>query len=142
MQERDMLNQERDFNETPRKWTAVRVDETGHCSDDFVASCGGKVYQVYLFDANEVTYCCSTTPAYCLYPVAVTPETYPEDEGVRESLFEKLLEAMHGAPDVSYMDCSMIDRLPEEDKAGMMRWLRADDGEDEAIEFYQGNPDF
>ena len=110
-----MLNQERDFNEIPRKWTAVRVDETGHCGEEFVARCGGKVFQVYLFDANEVTYCCEVTPSYALYPIAVVAGEYPESDEAQQVLFEELLEAGHGA-EMAYMHCSMIDRLDAEHK--------------------------
>ena len=137
-----MLNQERDFNEIPRKWTAVRVDETRHCGEEFVARCGGKVHQVYLFDANEVTYCCSLTPSYALYPVEVVAEEYPEEEGAREALFADLLEAMHGTESVCYYDCGVINRISEENKVSQMRGLAADADEDDALEFYQGNPDF
>ena len=135
-----MLNQERDFDEIPRKWTAVRVDETGHCGEEFVARCGGKVHQVYLFDANEVTYCCSLTPSYGLIPVEVVAEKYPEGEATREALFDELTTAMEGA-EFAYMDCSTIDRLSDENKVEQVG-LENDASEDEVLEHYHGSPTF
>ena len=134
------MNEERDFTKIPRKWTAVAVDLSMHCQADFLARCGGKVFEVYLFDANELTYCCSVTPSYCLYSMGLIPETYPEDETVREQLCEELLEGDHDS-DVAYMDCVFIDRLGDDRKALVGR-LEADADEDAAREVYQGTPSF
>ena len=135
-----MLNQERDFNEIPRKWTAVRVDETRHCGEEFVTRCGGKVFQVYLFDANERTYCCCVTPSYALYPIEVVAGKYPESDEAQQALFEELLEVGHGA-EMAYMDCSMIDRLDAESKVEQTG-LDNDASEDDVREHYHGCPDF
>lgn len=136
-----MLNQERDFDEVPRKWTAVRVDVTGHCGEEFVARCGGKVYEVCLYDANERTYCCEVTPSYCLYPVDLTAGSLPEEDAARERLFEELLDARHELEDVCYMHCSDVDRLPEEDKVEQ-EGLERDAPFDDVHEHYHQCPDF
>lgn len=135
------LNEPRDFEKHPRKWTAVRVDVTGHCREDFVARCGGKVYEVFLFDANEVTYCCEVTPSYCLYPVSLEAGDLPEEEDVRNRLFEELIDARHELEDVCYMHCRDVDRLPDDDKVEQ-KGLEIDASFDDVHESYHQCPDF
>ena len=122
---------------TPQ-WTAVRVDVSRHCNPEFLGRCGGKVYQVYLYNAHSVTHCCEITPSYELIPVDLVAEDYPEDAETREALYEELREvACADGDNVTYMHCRGIDALPDDVK----RTLHAPN-EDDAVEAYQGSPCF
>lgn len=135
---------------TPR-WHAVKIDESRFCSPDFLERCGGGVFQVYLVNLAEVTYCCEITPSYCLIPVDLVAKEYPDEdvpggEERRNALYEELLEVNNQA-DVQYMHCSDFDRtVPAEDRHDLTPRLDLEDledgdtGEDVARENYQGNP--
>jgi hypothetical protein len=115
-------------------WRAIRFDETQYCSPEFVELCGGKVYTVYIYNHNEATYLCEMQPSYCLIPVDLVAEVYPEDDEERERLDEVLRE-VHLNDEVTYIHCSDIkdsETIP----------LGDFESEDEAREYYQGNPRF
>lgn len=124
-------------------WNAVRIDVSQYVDPAFLARCGGKLYQVCLFDASQHTFCCEITPSYWMLPIDLVPETYPDDEQESDALStDLLLEICH--MDAFYMHCSAVERLearpilldidPED--------IPADRGESDAIETYHGNPLF
>jgi hypothetical protein len=131
----------------PPKWTAVRIDESQHCSEGFLERCGGKVYGIYLADLNSVTYCCEITPSYCLIPVDLVAEEYPEEEDGREALYCELLENL--GYDAVYMHCRDVDKMSDDNRSELSISLDEEDwrddperGEDEAFEHYHGCPAF
>ena len=133
----------------PPKWTAVRIDESQHCGEEFLERCGGKVYAVYLVDMNSVTYCCEITPSYCMIPIDLVAGEYPDDEASREKLYEELQQAMWETDMVSYMHCRSVDRLPAESKWSIELQLDEEEWredplrcEDNAREVYTGCPAF
>lgn len=95
------------------KYRLVAIDESHHCSADFLARCGGKLWATYLVNVAEVTYCCELTPSYYLVPIELVPLTMPgdSDEEAHEALCTDLMEALTNT-DPIYMHCSAIDRLP------------------------------
>ena len=132
----------------PPNWTAVKIDESRDCDPEFLKRCGGKCYQIYLYDANCVTYCCEVTPSYCMIPTDLVAEKYPEDDGEREALYEELREVLSQIDGVSYMHCHYVDGMLDEAKHALQLSVDPEDwetelrGEDEAREEYQGCPVF
>lgn len=130
----------------PPNWVAVCIDESEYCDSEFLARCGGKVYGVYLVDTNSITYCCSPVKTYCLNLVDTVPERAPEDPEEAERLWEELRECTHNSPHVMYVECRVIDNLPEDHKAAQStpeEWAEDEDrGFEEVREAYCGNPDF
>jgi hypothetical protein len=92
---------------------AMRIDETGDWADSIRAMLkGGKIWAVYVFDKNQVTYCCEMTPSYCMHLV----EYYGEmGDGTQTSdeLNEDIQSAGIDEP-ISYIHCSGIDKLAED----------------------------
>lgn len=133
--------------DVPPNWVAVRIDESQYCDPAFLERCGGKCYGVYLVDTNSVTYCCSTTPAYCLYLVDTVCEETPDDPIASDKLMTELMEVTQESPQVMYVDLSVVDRLSDENKAPQDtpdEW--EEDGEDRGFEdvreAYCGCPSF
>jgi hypothetical protein len=123
---------------TASNWIAVRMDVSSNCDQDFLDKVGGRVYDVYLLNTNETTYCCSATPSHACYFVESTIDRYIEDEDEREEVYNLLLESNVGAPLVSYYTRSDIGALPEDDVVRLGTF----EDENEAFEYYQGNPSF
>lgn len=129
------------------KWFAIKLDESEHCEPEFLKRCGGKCYQIYLVDMSTHTHLCEFTPSYCLIPVELVAEKYPEDDDAREELYEELREVFYETcNEVSYMHCHHIDGLPDDCKDDLQltfeddEWDDENRGEEVAMEYYQGNP--
>ena len=135
-------------SEATPEWHAVKIDESDGCGAEFLKRCGGKCYQIYLIDMSTRTHLCEFTPSYCMIPVELVAETYPEDDGVREDLYEELRTVFYECcNDVSYMHCHDIEQLPAEDKHDLEikfpspeDWSGDDRGAEAVLEYYQGNP--
>jgi hypothetical protein len=116
---------------------AVAIKETGYYRIDpedapFIKD----IFQTYVFDMNERTFCCEITPSYSLEPVYTSVEfTTDTPDEVRERLSEKY---ECEPSDHSYMHCSRVQGYI---KAHPDRHHHYGEGEslDEAREFYQGN---
>jgi len=138
-----MLNQPNP--DIPPKMTACLIDVSEHCSEDFLAKCGGKIYMSGFYDDNVNTYCCSTTPSVFVDVIELVPETYPEDEDAREALSEELLEA-HTADDSGYYNRRDIERMradhPERFKDLGMTFDEDENPEEMVREHLCGNPVF
>lgn len=92
----------------------VILDQTQNWRDDIVALAGGQIFQTYLFDADEQTYCCELTPSYELHPLYSTPVKYIKDDVAREALFDDLMMGDCQDEPVEYHQCQWIDKLPAE----------------------------
>lgn len=80
-----------------------KMDETDYWTEEMQRECG-KIYGVYLYDETEYTYCCSLTPAYCLWFVEYQTEEITDR--ARECLWEWPNEQ------VVYVNVRDIDKLP------------------------------
>jgi len=132
----------------PPNWIAVKIDESEHCDREFLARCGGKVFQIYLVDTSIQTHCCELTPSYGMVPIDLVAESYPDDEQARETLYEDLMDASNVA-EFCYRHCRHVDRLPDDHKVDLGLALDPEDwqddpdrGEDFAREEYQGGQRF
>jgi len=74
------------------KFIACLIDVSAHCSEEFLARCGGKVYLSGFYDDNLDTHCCSFTPMVDVTYMGYVAEEYPEDEEAREALHEELMD--------------------------------------------------
>lgn len=138
------------------KFYSIRIDETEYFKDWLKKySFNGKIYGIYIYDANEQTYCCEMTPSYCLYPVGyhlewdeMTIEEMAAKSGIPEDEIDDLENSIDG--DVTYIHCGSIDRLPETEKVLKCDYnLYPDEWEetyryllDHTEENYRGNPDW
>jgi hypothetical protein len=96
------------------------------CSDEEVISKNCiEQFDVFMYDADEATYCCSATPNYALDPLYgsfrldVESERDPEHAGQDEELVESIKEMIgkYLRKDIMYKACAEIDRLPHYPRA-------------------------
>ena len=128
-------------------------DVTANCCPEFVALCGGKVLDIYVFDANRHVCVCEMTPSYEMnFIEGAAGGEYPEDKG--EEVDEALREAnLHTEP-VIYIHVSDIDLELCEQYGELTEWpelLESWEGDKEkayeaalegVLEYYQGNPEW
>ena len=140
------------------KFYAIRINETEYFKDWLEKyTYGGKIYGVYIYDANEHTYCCEVTPSYCLYPVGYALEWDSmdlEEMAAKSGISTDELEEIENTIDenVTYIHCGSIDRLPDTDKVLQCDYsLESNSSDwdetyryllDKTEEHYRGNPDF
>lgn len=126
------------------EWRAVKIDVSQYCEPEFLARCGGKVYQVSLYDSTARTFCCEITPSFCLIPVDLVPETYPETDDAREDLACELLDALNECCECFYVHCSTVERMESLPVPVDIDTddLPEDGGEADAIEAYHSSPLF
>jgi hypothetical protein len=89
------------------QWKIVALDETMYWSEQIVAR-AGRLYGIYLFDANRHVYCCDTSPSYELYPVDLVTTKPMEDDSFRCDIDHEWLMATDA---VSYHYVRNLDRL-------------------------------
>jgi hypothetical protein len=88
----------------------IAIDETRHWMDEnLIKKCGGKIFGIYVFDANSRTYCCELTPSYELNFLRSEPLTLPEDDEERERVCEMVSDADRDTEPVAYYHCRTID---------------------------------
>lgn len=100
----------------------VKIDET-ECWDDSPGSLrekAGKIFGVYIYDANKHVHCAELTPSYELYFVESQPLNVPEDEYERDAFYEDLV-ATDASESVYYMHVSTVDRMPEVPENGPLQ---------------------
>jgi hypothetical protein len=118
----------------------VKIDDTRHWAEGFLKKYGiTKMVGVYIFDANEYTYCCEITPSHWLEHIETQPELeqWPEDQETREELYDEILEAEMGNDNDCYMHVRCVsEAMPRIIEIGSM-----DGCEDmeEGREYAQGN---
>lgn len=95
--------------QTTTHFKLVSIDETRFW-DNSITARAGRVFGVYLFDANRVVHCCELTPSYELYPVASFP-LIDIDRTDARSLEDELRE--HDTDEVTYIHCTGIDAMRE-----------------------------
>ena len=117
-------------------WRTVALDVTGHCDfsegdRDYVKG----IYDVYMYDHNERTFCCELTPSYYLVHLYTTIVFV---DNIRDATRERLDETYcHIPTDDCYMHVSSVERI----KVGVASYGQ-DATEEEAREYWQGNPVF
>lgn len=119
------------------RFRVYAVDVSAYVDPALLERCGGKVWQVCVFDAEERTFCCESTPSYCLHPVSLEAETLPESDDTREALYEELIDANDF--DTHYQHCWRVDA----DASRLADISVSTDEEtniDDAIEQQNGNP--
>lgn len=87
------------------KLRLVVLDETRYWKDDIQKACG-KIKTVYMYDANQHTYCCEIVPSYLLMPLY----SFAENE-ISDEMDEQLREGDSENTDPSYHHVSSIDAL-------------------------------
>jgi hypothetical protein len=92
-------------------WKVVELDESPHWPAGALASCGGTIKSVYVFDETRAVHCCELTPSRELWFSHFEPASMPESETAREAVFDMLLAAAQEAEAVSYMHVRRVDAL-------------------------------
>ena len=82
----------------------VKIEETDFLSDSAKAECG-RYWTVYLYDADEGTYCCEITPSYWLEAVFFDTENMIDGD-LHGELRQGLYDSSH------YRHCWDAKRLP------------------------------
>lgn len=123
------------------KFRLVVFDESRYWSEEILKD-AGKIYRVYLYDANRPVHCCEITPSYELFPLYSTPLNYLEDDEARDFLEDEIREAEEDA--VEYHHCSYIDSMDESYFYECGDWLLAgyecwDDIRSDVEEHYKCN---
>lgn len=87
-------------------WKVVAIDET-HCWTPVIVTKTGRLWGLYLFDANRHVHCCELTPSYEMWFVETVTERQISDE-LDGDIRTWSQEADEGC---SYFHCSDIDRM-------------------------------
>ena len=125
----------------------VKIDETAYWCRDTVKA-AGRIFGVYVYDEQSVTYCCEMSPSYALHFVESQTSRVVPDE-----MNQMMLEAGCDTPPVSYVHCRLVDAYPEmperqfpEERTGQYVLFEADPESpdsvqaiEEALEFARGN---
>jgi hypothetical protein len=115
-----------------------KVDVTDYYPEEFQRR-AGKIFEVYLFDANLHVHCCELTPSYEMAFIGSTWTKSPRTERAREKLADDInISDLETSP-VAYYHVRGINLEPLErlgpDKAQWARFLNDADGDrDEARE--------
>lgn len=112
----------------------VAIDETRYWRED-IAQEAGKLFGVYMYDADQYTCCCEATASRLLMRVYTATE-----KGVSEDTHGLILEGDCQTEPDFYMHASRVEQLRE-----VGRWKSdPDDSPEENIEsareYWQGNP--
>jgi len=101
------------------KFVFLRMEETSFWDKKLLEEKRiDRVYSVYLYDENEVTYLCEITPSYALYYCDFCFEMAEGAEDYSEEAYDFLLEGSAGMEsDTSYVKCSCVDRMTEKDRS-------------------------
>lgn len=97
-------------------WTIVAIDETHYWSEDIIAK-AGKLYGVYLYDANRPVYCCELTPSYELHLIETVWTHNTQDERLQMDVLEG--DAQNGQ--VCYYHCRDINHKDAKWKESLTR---------------------
>lgn len=76
----------REFQPYTPSYRAAVYDITGFVHPEFVARCGGAVYEVFIFDERSATYLCEATPSAELHHIGYVPKTSPDEQKERDAL--------------------------------------------------------
>lgn len=138
----------------PPHFFLVKIDETDYFDTDagkmILQSSGGRIYGVYLYDENHVTYICSAEKNYFLHYIEHVPEAWPEDDDERSELIDLLSIIAYDGPHDDYHNCSRVDGIRSEFKVdlGLKDEICTDDEEsykeclEEMLEHVRGNSYF
>jgi len=133
----------------------VKIQSTRDWDQEFVKKSQIKeIWDVYLYDQNERTFCCELTPSYCLNYMdthAYFADGISDED--RDEAEESIMESTAWNDRVSYYHCSAIDSLPEEHKDRNNPLDDYDDTDwsddeqyqaviDDYIGYYRANPSF
>jgi hypothetical protein len=88
------------------KLRLVQFDETGEWSDEIVAK-AGKIKGVYMYDANQHTYCCELMPSYTMIPLRSYADPDDDREIDDDTYYSLLFNDNNDEP--SYMHVSFVD---------------------------------
>ena len=106
----------------------VKIEETDFLSDSAKAECG-RYWTIYLYDADEGTYCCEITPSYWLEAVFFETENTIDDD-LHGDIQMGLFDSSH------YRHCWDAKRLPTQTVTTEFESF------EEAREYFQGNCSF
>lgn len=90
---------------TKTAWTIVAIDETYYWHDAIVEK-AGRLYGIYLYDANRHTYCCELTPSYELHFIESVTTKH-----IDEATYDMVMEGDRQNDSVVYYHCSTIDKV-------------------------------
>lgn len=105
-------------------YKAIAIDQTEYWVESFRKE-AGKIYQVCVFNSNEVTHCCDIRPSYYLIPLY----SYCEND-ISDELDEEILE--NDSLEPFYMYCGSVDTYKAIDCGDF-------ESEEEAIDYLKGN---
>ena len=142
------------------EWYAYRRDVSEYYTESeegraLLERCGGKIYEIYVFDFRRHVHCCELTPSYELWYVESIPGGEEPEGQYDQDLYEALREANLESPHVIYVHTYAIDVKGDnaEDLELPAEWwndlLEDNDGDeeaaymqavDDAVEAYTANP--
>jgi len=144
----------RNKKEIPNNFYAALIQVPDHhVEPDFLAQCGGALYESVFFDDSVNTYAASTVPSVGIEVLGLVAEEYPDrillDDDESEALHDELMEAHSVSEDFYYMNRSDLERLKKKNPGNFKDLgefeVDEDAGEDayEVVrEYLQGNPVF
>ena len=117
---------------------AVRLDIAKYCTPvERAVKYIRAIYDVYMYDHNEHTFCCETTPSFYLRHLYTTVD-FQNDPS--EEMIADIEETCCESAEDIYMHVSDIEKLPETDKRAFPK--KSFEDAEEAREYMQGNYPF
>ena len=92
----------------------LKQDVTRFIIDNALLRKVGKVFEVFIYDANRHVHLCELSPSYELHFVEFQPINMPDDEDEREYVYQVLEDIAAESPrNVEYSRVKGIDKIPE-----------------------------
>lgn len=89
------------------QWKIVAIEETHYWCEDIVAR-AGRLFGIYMFDANRYVYCCEITPSYEMYFIETVHEKCHGEGGVHEEVLEN---DFVDRPTADYFHCNNVNAM-------------------------------
>jgi hypothetical protein len=111
-------------------WKIVAIEETRDWDSKALhAWKTGRMWGIYLFDANRQLHCCEITPSYELHFIETITEKL-----ITEQVYDAIMLADRACDDVKYVHCRSIDALSADHFNDLGLEDVRDDDYDEALE--------
>lgn len=112
-----------------KNFCLVAIDDTANWTPELSEKCGGKIFTLYVFDSEDISYCNSESPNLRLLPVRSVPAVATADTETLKELDEGFSEC-----EEIYIHFLEIPKIPQDMK--MEKELEEDTTLEEAVEYF------
>lgn len=106
----------------------IAINETNMWDPSIAERSGGKIFGLYLIDAERKVCACEITPSYEAIPIGDYPQSSPENEAERDRLDDDIRQgSIDCGYDVKYFHCHQIDALMASGSVRVMKDFEVDE---------------